>query len=60
MLPKHMYTIFSARFYMLSNGKKSIYIYILISNAKFPSRNLITIYNFTNNIRIPFTLGLNL
>ncbi|XP_037587858.1 tRNA N(3)-methylcytidine methyltransferase METTL6 isoform X1 [Cebus imitator] len=42
---------------MMKNGrsrilwKKSMHIYILIDNAKFPSKKIILIYNFTNNIK---------
>ncbi|XP_077846138.1 tRNA N(3)-cytidine methyltransferase METTL6 isoform X12 [Macaca mulatta] len=51
--PKCVYAFVS----MKSNGrsripwKMSMYIYILIDNAKFPSKKIVLIYNFTNNIK---------
>ncbi|XP_024651352.2 tRNA N(3)-cytidine methyltransferase METTL6 isoform X9 [Macaca nemestrina] len=53
MFPKCVYAFVS----MKSNGrsripwKMSMYIYILIDNAKFPSKKIVLIYNFTNNIK---------
>nr|XP_015300551.2 tRNA N(3)-methylcytidine methyltransferase METTL6 isoform X6 [Macaca fascicularis] len=53
MFPKCVYAFVS----MKSNGrsripwKMSMYIYILIDNAKFPSKKIVLIYSFTNNIK---------